>query len=55
MRHLQFSRGIYMFLDDLKMAESLPEDVEFSYKFSKNLKIEREYPEKHVVGANFEE
>ncbi|TNV85531.1 hypothetical protein FGO68_gene8318 [Halteria grandinella] len=55
MRHLQFSKGVYMFLEDLKKAEALPEDVEFSYKFDDNLKIHRDQPEKHLVGSSFEE
>lgn len=44
-----------MFLEDLKKAEALPEDVEFSYKFDDNLKIHRDQPEKHLVGSSFEE
>jgi hypothetical protein len=39
MRHLQFSKGIYMFLEDLQSGEDSMEGVEFSYKFGKNLKI----------------
>lgn len=39
MRHLQFSKGVYMFLEDLQKAEATGEEIEFSYKFKKNLKI----------------
>lgn len=37
MRHLQFSKGIYMFLEDLQQAEHSVD--EFSYKFGQNLKL----------------
>ena len=38
-KHLQFSKGKHLFLEDLKSAEEI--DVEFSYKFGKALRIER--------------
>ncbi len=38
MKHLQFSKGSYLFLEDLKNAEDMI-DPEFSYKFKKDLKI----------------
>lgn len=53
MRHLLFSRGMYMFLDDLKQAEELPDDIEFSYKFKDDLKIQREHPQLHTLEGAF--
>lgn len=44
MKHLQFSKGIYLFLDDLKAAENIFDDIEFSYKFNKNLKLKSPTP-----------
>jgi hypothetical protein len=41
MKHLQFSKGTFLFLDDLRTAEHLTEDVEFSYKFKQDLRIDR--------------
>ena len=40
MKHLQFSKGTFLFLDDLKTAEHLTDDVEFSYKFKQELRID---------------
>lgn len=37
LRHLEFSRGTFLFLEDLRKQEE--EAVEFSYKFNSNLKI----------------
>ena len=44
MKHLQFSQGKYLFLDDLKAADNIFEDIEFSYKFNKNLKLSSPTP-----------
>ena len=41
MKHLQFSKGTYLFLDDLRTADHLKDDVEFSYKFKPDLRIDR--------------
>lgn len=40
LRHLRFSKGTHLFLEDLKLSEA-DEDVEFSYKFGNDLRIER--------------
>ena len=38
MKHLEFSKGKYLFLSDLKAAEE-ESNMEFSYKFKDGLKL----------------
>jgi hypothetical protein len=52
MRHLQFSQGRYMFLEDLQKAQHC-ENVEFSYKFKNDLKIQRPQPEESKLLYEF--
>lgn len=55
MKHLQFSKGTYLFLEDLRAAEEQI-DIEFSYKFGKNLKMGQNKSQQELnKEANIEE